>query len=40
MGYPDLRIILIDHPLGGTKPDEALAKVEGANARLVDFFER
>lgn len=34
MGYPDLRIIVIEHPLGGIEPDEVLAKVPDAAASV------
>ena len=38
MGVPDLRIVTIPHPLGGIPPEEALAKVEGAAATVVQLF--
>lgn len=30
MGYPDLRILVIQHPLGGIPPEDVLQKVPGA----------
>jgi hypothetical protein len=30
MGFPDLRIITIEHPLGGIDPEEVLKKVPDA----------
>jgi hypothetical protein len=39
MGYPDLRIIYVDHPLGGIPAAAALAKTDAALAALVEFFE-
>ena len=32
MGYPDLRILVIQHPLGGIPPEEVMQKVPGAVA--------
>ena len=34
MGYPDLRIVVIQHPLGGIEPAEVLAKVPDAAASV------
>jgi hypothetical protein len=39
MGYPKLRILLIQHPLGGTPVEEALAKAESAVDSIVTMFE-
>ncbi len=39
MGCPDLRILLIEHPLGGTTAEEALAKTGPAVESLVRLFE-
>ena len=34
MGFPDLRLIAIEHPLGGIEPDEVMAKVPGAAGQV------
>lgn len=34
MGFPDLRIIVIPHPLGGIDPAEVIAKVPEAAAQV------
>lgn len=34
MGFPDLRIIVIQHPLGGIDPSEVLAKVPDAATQV------
>jgi len=38
MGFPDLRIFTITHPLGGVPEDQALAKVEGAAAAVAGML--
>ena len=38
MGYPDLRIVGIQHPLGGIDPDEVLANVPGAAAAVSSLM--
>jgi len=38
MGFPDLRIIVIDHPLGGIEPEEVLAKVAGAATSVSELM--
>ena len=38
MGFPDLRIFTITHPLGGVPESAALAKVEGAAASVAELF--
>lgn len=38
MGYPDLRIVVIEHPLGGIEPDEVLAKVPDAAAAVSSLM--
>jgi len=30
MGFPDLRILVIQHPLGGIPPEEVLQKIPDA----------
>ena len=30
MGFAELRVITIEHPLGGVRAEQALEKVEGA----------
>ena len=38
MGYPDLRLLVIPHPLGGIPEVEALLKTDAALKQLVRFF--
>lgn len=38
MGFPDLRIFTITHPLGGVPEEQALAKVEGAAAAVAGML--
>ena len=38
MGYPDLRLLVIPHPLGGIPEAEALMKTDAALEQLVRFF--
>ena len=38
MGFPDLRIISIEHPLGGIEPEEVLRKVPDAAAAVSDLM--
>ncbi len=38
MGFPNLRIFTITHPLGGVSEDLALAKVEGAAASVAGIL--
>ena len=39
MGYPKLRILLIQHPLGGTPAEEAVAKAVGAVDSVAALFD-
>jgi len=38
MGFPDLRMIVIPHPLGGIPPEEVLAKVPAAADAVGERF--
>jgi hypothetical protein len=38
MGYPNLRMVVITHPLGGISPDQILAKAKGAAGAVADLF--
>jgi len=38
MGLPNLRIVVIPAPLGGTSPEVALAKVAGALETIAAMF--
>ena len=38
MGYPDLRILVIQHPLGGIPPEEVLQKVPGAVSDVTQLM--
>jgi hypothetical protein len=38
MGYPDLRIVTIPHPLGGIAPADAVAKADDAAATVARLF--
>lgn len=39
MGFPDLRIITIEHPLGGIEPAEVLEKVTGAAGQVSQIMD-
>lgn len=39
MGFPDLRIITIQHPLGGIDPAEVLAKVPDAAGQVSKLMD-
>ena len=38
MGYPDLRIIVIQHPLGGIPVEEVMQKIPGAVSDVSQFI--
>jgi hypothetical protein len=39
MGFPDLRIVVVPHPLGGIPAEEALKKAPEAIEKIVAFFD-
>lgn len=40
MGFPELRIITIQHPLGGISPEEVLQKVPDASTAVSELMSR
>ena len=40
MGFADLRLLMIEHPLGGVPPEQALEKAEGAAAAVSAMILR
>lgn len=40
MGYPDLRIIVVPHPLGGIPQDLVLEKVPEAVEAVASYFDQ
>jgi hypothetical protein len=39
MGLPDLRLVVIPAPLGGTPPEEALKKLPAAMETIAAMFD-
>lgn len=39
MGYPDLAVVLVEHPLGGIEPDEVREKAEVAAKAILDRLQ-
>lgn len=38
MGFPDLRILVVQHPLGGIPPEEVLQKIPDAVAGVSELL--
>ena len=40
MGYPELRIVVVPHPLGGISQDLVLAKAPDAVEVVASYFDQ
>jgi hypothetical protein len=36
-GMPDPRVVVIEHPLGGTDPDEIIRRAGAARSKVLDL---
>ncbi len=39
MGYPDLRLVIVKHPLGGVPEEKALEKSAEAVEQIAEIFK-